>query len=321
MAAPTTLSEYATRWLATIAETKKPTTTRRYTQIVRDYLACDPLGSVPLREITRQHCRETLLAMKRLGRADATRRTALAVLQSLLTSAQVDDELIPHNPALGLRKRLGLVPATRNQAEEVVALTAPELTAFLAGARRWYAQVAPLFEVMARAALRLGETLALRREDRDPGELRVRRQYTDRQLLRPKGGRRTVEIGRELEALLDGLEAPGPWLFPSRRPGPRLPLWDATWIGRVAEAIATRAGVPRVHPHMLRHTAASLWLAQGEPVEWVSRQLGHTSTAFTERVYGRWIRAHNPAGLRRYDQLLAGERSDAPLIPGRRVMR
>lgn len=47
----------------------------------------------------------------------------------------------------------------------------------------------------------------------------------------------------------------------------------------------TAAGVAYREPYQMRHTFATLTLADGAPIEFVSRQLGHTSIAVTMRHY------------------------------------
>ncbi len=46
------------------------------------------------------------------------------------------------------------------------------------------------------------------------------------------------------------------------------------------------AGLGTWHPHELRHSATSIMLAQGVPIEVVSKILGHTSIRITADVYG-----------------------------------
>lgn len=41
--------------------------------------------------------------------------------------------------------------------------------------------------------------------------------------------------------------------------------------------------------YQTRHTAASIWLASGESPEWISHQLGHTSTEMLFRTYSRYV--------------------------------
>jgi integrase len=47
-----------------------------------------------------------------------------------------------------------------------------------------------------------------------------------------------------------------------------------------------------VHPHALRHTAATLALGVGVPLTTVSKMLGHSSVAITADVYGSVLEAH-----------------------------
>lgn len=51
------------------------------------------------------------------------------------------------------------------------------------------------------------------------------------------------------------------------------------------DTLVKRANVPRITPHGLRHTHATLLLLAGEPLHVVSRRLGHANEAFTARVY------------------------------------
>jgi integrase len=54
--------------------------------------------------------------------------------------------------------------------------------------------------------------------------------------------------------------------------------------GWFAGAVA-RSGVPRLTPHDLRHTAASLAISAGANVKAVQRMLGHASAAMTLDTY------------------------------------
>jgi integrase len=58
------------------------------------------------------------------------------------------------------------------------------------------------------------------------------------------------------------------------------------------------AGIPRIGPtgtmrtfHSFRHTFAKVALENGRPLAWVSRHLGHSGIAITDRVYGHFERA------------------------------
>ena len=57
---------------------------------------------------------------------------------------------------------------------------------------------------------------------------------------------------------------------------------------RTAFSAAARAiGVPDLHPHQLRHTAASLAIASGADVKVIQHILGHSSATMTLDTYGR----------------------------------
>jgi integrase len=65
-------------------------------------------------------------------------------------------------------------------------------------------------------------------------------------------------------------------------------------VSRVFHETATRLGLQPIRFHDLRHSAASLMLAQGVPLKTVSETLGHASIAITADVY-----AHVTPDLRR----------------------
>ena len=50
-----------------------------------------------------------------------------------------------------------------------------------------------------------------------------------------------------------------------------------------------RSGLPAVHIHSLRHTYASLMIADGTPLVVVSRRLGHAQVSTTANIYAHVI--------------------------------
>ena len=56
-------------------------------------------------------------------------------------------------------------------------------------------------------------------------------------------------------------------------------------VNRAFEALLQRAGLRRVRLHDLRHTCASLLLAQGVPARVVMETLGHSAIAVTMNTY------------------------------------
>lgn len=67
--------------------------------------------------------------------------------------------------------------------------------------------------------------------------------------------------------------------------------WGGDKVGKIIFAIratAERAGLGRVTPHMLRHTAA-VWMAEaGVPMSQIAQYLGHANSKITESTYARY---------------------------------
>lgn len=153
-----------------------------------------------------------------------------------------------------------------------------------------------------------GELLGLRwaTTDRAPGvdlkraEVRIYEQLQHGQMvpLKRDGSRRVLDLSPQLvdilrrhHAQIDRLQlkAGQRWhennlVFPSQvgtaRTGPNLWL---SW-----QRLLKRLGLPAYKFHELRHTAASLAIAEGASLFHVSRMLGHCSISITADIYGHW---------------------------------
>ncbi|GAF63054.1 LOW QUALITY PROTEIN: phage integrase [Psychrobacter sp. JCM 18903] len=58
---------------------------------------------------------------------------------------------------------------------------------------------------------------------------------------------------------------------------------------RVWKPTLALLGLKHRRAYQTRHTAATLWLAAGENLEWIARQMGHSSTEMLFRVYSRYV--------------------------------
>lgn len=58
---------------------------------------------------------------------------------------------------------------------------------------------------------------------------------------------------------------------------------------RVWYPLLKHLGLAKRNPYQMRHTAATLWLASGEAVEWIANQMGHANTEMLFRVYSRYV--------------------------------
>ena len=104
--------------------------------------------------------------------------------------------------------------------------------------------------------------------------------YREGKLFLPdsKTGPRTVWLSSAARAILDGLSRRAVWVFPS-------PITDgclsAVTVARVWHDVRLEAGLSDVRLHDLRHSYASMALAQGETVLTIGRLLGHRDPATT----------------------------------------
>jgi integrase len=218
-----------------------------------------------------------------------TAKTILAVLQSCLKAAVVDD-LIPRSNAIGVRtppvSRRRLVVPT---AEEVVAIT-----------EAMYGRYAIAVRLAAEAGLRQGEILGLRVGELDQLGRRLT-VFAQAQTLKggvmldlpPKSdaGYRTIELAPEtVEAIAlhlatyparDGLVV----TTSSGRPVARA-LFNNAWT-----KAKIRSGVDRTELrfHDLRHRYASVLIAAGLDALTIKTLMGHSSITETYDTYGHMM--------------------------------
>src|SRR5436190_12395248 len=84
------------------------------------------------------------------------------------------------------------------------------------------------------------------------------------------------------------------------------PLDRGNLVRREFKPALRRAGLPQVRFHDLRHTFASLLIAQGEHPKYISEQLGHASVQITLDRYGHLMpQSYGHAGDR-LEQALCG---------------
>lgn len=114
--------------------------------------------------------------------------------------------------------------------------------------------------------------------------------------------RRAVGMARLDRASSVGLSAAEPPLV-VREPGERQEDADYPLSGRIRRD----PNDPRMslRMHDLRHTAASMMLTAGVPLIVVSRQLGHSSVATTDKIYGGLQRSTVESAMRQVDDWYA----------------
>jgi len=299
------LEEYARSWLA--GHEVKPRTLESYEQLLRVHIY-PVFGDFKLREVTTGHIRQLLTHKRaREGLSKNTVRLVRAVL-NLVYVAALADGCVKENP-------LARLPKTKREArsEVIRPLSHEELARFLEAANNdrpksrrhevlYGSENFVLFLLLARSGLRPGEAFALRWEDFDFSrrEILVERTLSvSGQVGTTKTGRaRRVDMSRELASTLAALYKHREEQTLKNRWG-QLP--QCVFINRAGQPldinrvrkqfmrIARQAGLSGHKLYDLRHTYATLLLAEGTPITYVAAQLGHAKPTTTLRWYAHWL--------------------------------
>jgi len=298
------------QWLAMGLTAKgkawRPSTRRGYTHAVHHFLIpafgtlrLEQLGGLAIQAWLTQH-QQDFGARRRIGLAHAVLRSALTYAKSL--------GCITANAAIGVR-------FSKSTPRTITPLTLDQARLFLtvAGSHR----LGALFSVALGCGLRLGEATGLRIDDVDlvtgvvtvrqqlqlvkmPGERRQRLVLQDpkteksqRTLVLPAVCLEAVQKHR-IRQLEERLKAGARWqetglLFTSFSSRPTQVCGTALHprnVLRTLHRLLQTAGLPVCRFHDLRHSCASMLLAQGVQLAEVSQLLGHSELRLTADTYG-----------------------------------
>lgn len=226
------------------------------------------LGAMPLDKVRPSHVEGWLAGLRGKGLSDSTVRSGYTILRAVLDAAVRDEEL-SKNPAVVVKR-----PTVDR--DEAAYLSPAQVKSLLTTAEK--SRYRPLFELLVITALRRGEALALKWRDVDEAKavLRVRgtlgRQDGELVVTKPKTekSKRAIHITPATAALLksirlgqkeDRLRAGSAWtetgfVFTTEFGQP----CDPRNALRAFQVAATKAELPGVGLHTLRHSAASVML-------------------------------------------------------------
>lgn len=286
--------EWIDYWYQTFEKAKiRPTTQVIYENRIYDHIIPE-IGKIPLNKLTQNDLQQFYARLKQNGRqirthlygnglSDSMVRSCHGSCRSALQKA-TEEGLIHTNPAIGCK----LPP---KKAKEMQVLTQAELQRFLLQAKEdgYY----ELFLLELSTGLRRGEILGLQWDDLKPetGELHIRRQATTVQGAvqinepKTKASIRTIILPPAIVTMLleyrKGISSR--WMFPSgiKEDAPRHPSATRDALARTLK----RAGCKHVRFHDLRHTFATLALANGMDIKTLSAIIGHTSAETTLNIY------------------------------------
>lgn len=298
-----TVARFLEEWLADVLPGSVAKGTEMNYRNIVSYYVRPRLGRKHLRTLTARDVSMMLSNMEAEGLSPNTRRLARSVLRRALRWAEAEGMVQRNVAALANGVKIG--------GEEGKALTAELARTFLASIAGHRLEAA--YTVALSLGLRRGELLALAWEDVDldgtPPRLTVRlalKRHDEGLVLeepKTRQSRRTVHLPASAVASLRRHRA--------RQAEERLragELWEPLPLGRdllfrtelgtavdpdnfrnITYRVTADAGIGRWSPHQLRHSAASLLLAQGVPLKVVSEVLGHSSIRVTADVYGHLI--------------------------------
>jgi len=292
-----TVGAYLQSWLEqSIKNRVRPKSFVFYEGIIRLHLVPE-IGRVRLQKLTPQHVQRLLNSKLESGLSP---RMVRHIRTTLISALQMAEKFgaVPRNVAK-------LVDPPRVPKREVQPFTVEEARCFLAAVA--CDRLGALFVVALSLGLRLGEVLGLCEDDIDLDACRLTVRHslervTDQPFrlveTKSENGRRVLglpavtvaglrrhQAQREQERDLAGSKWKGnPWglVFTSNV---GTPLFHRNVHRRFCQLLDV-AGLRRIRPHDLRHSAASLLIAQGVHPKAIQELLGHSSVAFTLQVYG-----------------------------------
>lgn len=269
-----TLDAYLTEWLEAHGRSVKPSTFISYRGHVRKHIS-PLLGGIIVASLKPSDVRRLITQLERKGLAPATIGLVITTLRIALNVALADRD-IPDNPA-------ARVPLPRVEREPVRPLHAFEADAILEAVTGSWIEW-PV-RVWLGSGLRRGEVLGLDQKDLalDAGFVRVRVSKTYV---------RAVPVSDDaVSALREAVQT-------APRRGPNEPVFYAPRakgrmrgdsVTHLLPRLLDQVGIGHLTPHALRHGAATLMLAAGNPMRVISEQLGHKNPALTARIYAHVI--------------------------------
>jgi integrase len=309
-----TVGKWLDRWLESVKEnpTLRPATYRLYNNTVKLHIK-PHLENIKLDNLTRVNVYDMLDRIKpKKGKGDRTKQMAHSTLHRALQVAYKRD-MVDRNVVTMVDR-----PAAKKKAK-IILRTAQQLQAFRIAAND--SDFGTLYITALDTGLRLGELTALRWDclDFTQGLLHVKATLTvdhDGNLIAsdPKTASsvRTVKLASNTTELLRQHQKEqmaselgiAEWVFPNADGGPLRK--DGLLRIQLGE-VATKAGVPGLSFHSLRHSHATMLASLGVHPKVVQDRLGHSTSRMTSDVYTHATTAMQDTAVSALDALHASK--------------
>jgi integrase len=302
-----TVGQVAEEWLDSIRPQVSRGTLRAYQNRVHAHIIPE-LGSRRLTSLTVADVDAWQQRLERKGLAVTTRREIRTCLVTLIKWAVKHDYVVRNVAALS--------SGPKGRPKPVESLSKTQAKAVLEAVKGWRYEAAVV--LMMTAGLRIGETLGLRWIDVTDSSVTIAGTLATRPSLHyqpePKTAesRRTVALSQlaqealqahrehqELERTRLGL-GPAQFVFLTAT---HQRLVDPSILAQELKTQTYSLGL-HIHPHKLRHTAVSLMLDAGVPLETVSKVVGHRSIRTTADLYQSLLDGGRTAAASAMDEAL-----------------
>ncbi len=260
----------------------KPSTRDGYEGYLKNHL--NPFfGDMKLIDITPIMVKEFIKQKLETGRVNST-VNKYTKLMSEIYSFMIDNDVVNKNPLT----RIKALKETKN--DKIRALSTEEVQALLSKTKQVYPDFYPLLFTALFTGMRQGELLGLTWSSINwvKGKIKIDKNYTHGRVGTPKTNKiRYVDMSNELAKILKEWHLACPngelgLVFPNSE---GLHLDANNMLKRRFKPALRRAGIEEIRFHDLRHTYASLLLANGAPMKYVQSQLGHASITMTMDLY------------------------------------
>jgi integrase len=307
-----TFSEVAQNWLEHKKLRLRESTWECYEGHIRNHL--HSFANLKINRITIAILEKFINDRQIHGMNLQTLRKVIVTLGQILTYA-VRHKYIDHNPLNEAERPRGRGRFTSdedgNANGEMRILSPSQITALISQVKE--KKYRTLFMLAVFTGARQGELLGLRWGDIDweTNQILIQRTFNNRRLFFPKTGssRRKIDLGPVVITTLKRWKMACPpndlnLVFPNKA-GKHID--NSSMLRRHFRPALKAAGLPSVRFHDLRHTYASLLIAQGENIKYIQNQLGHASPTITLNVYAHLMKDRNPEAARRLENLVFGD--------------
>jgi len=295
------LKQYITEWFAE-HKANYEASSLRTNQLIVDNQLIPAFGKYPVAELKYIHIKKWA---KKQNNCQHTLNNKITLLNQVLDEA-VDDEIISVNPLYG-KKLKGKKPSKRK--EVIDPFSTREVGLILNNCK---GQQNNLFHFAFSTGLRTSECIALTWTDIDwiNKKVKVDKKMTAEDVVAgyPKtlASNRWVKLNDDVIKTLNNQKQntylEGKEIF--HNPRTNKPWTGDKPIRNQWTTILKRAGVRYRYPYQTRHTFATLAATSGEPIGWVSKQMGHVDAGFTYKVYAGWIDEDAPEAGNKFASIL-----------------